>query len=223
MKHGFDTPEKRKYGYSSWLAMKARCLYIKHPAYSNYGGRGITIDPRWLDSEHGFENFLLDMGPRPSLGHSLDRINSNGNYTKDNCKWSTWADQGLHRRTSAISKNLKKHKWWKKKLYEFIHSFIKSFRLGFNRDTPLFSKHIGISFPEFRKYIESLWVPGMSWDNYGKGAGKWCFDHIIPTNKFDLSKAKDRKKCFHFRNIQPMWWEVNLAKRKEEYKVYESI
>jgi hypothetical protein len=212
--HGYGNKTHRKKGYSSWIAMKARCLNPNHEAYNNYGGRGITIDPRWLGKD-GFVNFLADMGERPSIRHSLDRYpDVNGNYCKENCRWATWEQQGIAKRTSPVTENFKKHEWQKKKLYAFIHSFIKSFRLGFNRDTPLFVEHIGISFPGFRSYIESLWLPGMTWDNYGKGPGKWQFDHILPCNTFDLSKEEDRKKCFFWKNMQPMWWEDHKKKSK---------
>lgn len=80
--------------YQSWIAMKKRCRYVKHPCYHRYGGRGITVCDRWIDS---FENFLADMGPRPE-GMTLDRIDNDGNYEPGNCKWSTRAEQTLKRR-----------------------------------------------------------------------------------------------------------------------------
>jgi hypothetical protein len=73
--------------------MKERCLYYKHISYSNYGGKGVEIDPRWLR----FENFLKDMGNRPS-GRSLDRIDPNGNYNKSNCRWATSKVQNSNKR-----------------------------------------------------------------------------------------------------------------------------
>lgn len=213
-KHGQHTPKNRKNGYTSWIAMKTRCLNPKYDSYKNYGGRGITIDPRWLDKEHGFENFFVDMGPRPSLDHSLDRVDVDGNYCKSNCRWATWEEQGLAKRTTPHSKNLIEHKKWKTKLYGILNKFMESRRFGFIRDTPLFIEHIGISFPNFRMHIESLWTIGMNWNNYGSGFGKWQFDHIQPCNTFDLSNEKDRKVCFHFSNIQPMWFEDHRKKSK---------
>lgn len=83
--------------YKSWREMKSRCYNPNNNAYSGYGGRGITVCDRWLNS---FENFLLDMGRRPSKDHSLDRYpnNATGNYEPTNCRWATWEQQNGNRR-----------------------------------------------------------------------------------------------------------------------------
>ena len=75
--------------YSSWYNMKERCYTIDNINYKNYGGRGIKVCDRWLNS---FENFIEDMGERPE-GTSIDRIDNNGNYEPSNCKWSTQKEQ----------------------------------------------------------------------------------------------------------------------------------
>ena len=74
--------------------MKSRCLDPNAVGYEYWGGRGITICDRWIDS---FENFLEDMGERPE-GKSLDRINNDGNYEKENCRWATPQEQRGNRR-----------------------------------------------------------------------------------------------------------------------------
>jgi hypothetical protein len=80
--------------YVSWVAMKQRCLNEKDPSYRRYGGRGIKVCRRWLK----FENFLTDMGERPS-GTSLDRFpNNHGPYAKSNCRWATPRQQAEARR-----------------------------------------------------------------------------------------------------------------------------
>lgn len=75
--------------YSSWLNMKTRCTNPKFKQWKDYGGRGITICKEWLNS---FEQFYIDMGRRP-IGTSIDRINVNGNYEPNNCKWATTKEQ----------------------------------------------------------------------------------------------------------------------------------
>ena len=71
---------------------------------------------------------------------------------------------------------------------------------------------VGLTSPQYRAYIESLWKEGMSWDNYGHGKGKWTIDHIIPKSHFDLTDPEQYKKCSHYTNTQPMWYEENVSK-----------
>lgn len=85
--------------YSSWISLKNRCLNPNSPSYPDYGRRGITVCLRWLDS---FENFRSDMGPRPSKKHSIGRIDNNGNYEPDNCRWETQTQQSRNTRSNVF-------------------------------------------------------------------------------------------------------------------------
>ena|SRR5439155_19885045 len=82
-----------------WQGMKQRCSNPNTKHWRYYGKRGIGVCERWLES---FDNFLADMGPRPSPKHSIDRINSNGNYEPSNCRWATWRQQMETRRPKAL-------------------------------------------------------------------------------------------------------------------------
>lgn len=71
---------------------------------------------------------------------------------------------------------------------------------------------IGCTMPFLRQYLESLWREGMSWNTYGFGRGKWVIDHIIACEKFNLTNPEEQKRCFHYTNLQPLWWEENAEK-----------
>jgi hypothetical protein len=92
--HGLcKTPE-----YRTWSAMKRRCFNHGTEHFAEYGGRGITVCDRW----QSFENFLADMGARPTPKHSIERVDNSGNYEPDNCKWETMIGQSNNKRNNRI-------------------------------------------------------------------------------------------------------------------------
>lgn len=92
--HGYARKYQRTVEHRIWCDMRKRCRLPTASHYDRYGGRGIRVCERWLIS---FENFLHDMGSRPSSQHSLDRINVNGDYEPSNCRWATRSEQAKNK------------------------------------------------------------------------------------------------------------------------------
>lgn len=95
-KHGYANDKKNSSEYTAWINIRNRCNVSKNKAYKLYGGRGIKVCERWLI----FANFIADMGDKPSTKHSIDRIDTNGNYEPGNCRWATKLVQARNTRTN---------------------------------------------------------------------------------------------------------------------------
>jgi hypothetical protein len=92
--HGLSRSPEHKI----WCGIRGRCSNPNHSSFPKYGARGITVCERWLK----FENFLADMGPRPSSKHSIDRIDPNGNYEPGNCRWASQTEQANNKRNTRL-------------------------------------------------------------------------------------------------------------------------
>lgn len=95
-KHGETVNDKKSPEYRAWGNMRSRCANPNHPHFHHYGGRGISVCDEWSS----FDAFLRDMGRRPTDGHSIDRIDNNGNYEPSNCRWATKYQQSRNTRAN---------------------------------------------------------------------------------------------------------------------------
>lgn len=139
----------------AFLNMKARCYNESHMYYHNYGGRGITVCDRWLES---FENFYADMGDKPFKEAQLDRIDNNGNYEPDNCRWITPHENSLNQR--------KRHD------YGIVHTKSKKYYTAIKRKGLSRISKARRSIEETRE-IRNKWIA-----EYEDNPEKWIEDTI---------------------------------------------
>lgn len=132
--------------YTIWQGMMRRCYNKKDPAYPRYGGSGLTVCNRWRTS---FTNFFKDMGPRPSIGHSIDRKKNSKGYSPGNCRWATRSEQARNMTSNRIIEAFGK----KKLLIEWSEEFgvsIKNISHRISRGVPA---EAAISEPLFSKKL----------------------------------------------------------------------
>lgn len=96
------TNNRKRIEYGIWSCIKTRCYNVNSQDFKNYGGRGITVCDEWKNS---FLAFYRDMGPRPSKDHSVDRIDNEKGYFKENCRWATKTEQARNRRKRVDNKS----------------------------------------------------------------------------------------------------------------------
>ena len=97
--HGMRRRKHTTQEYTVWCNIRQRCNDQNSISYKYYGARGISVCERWINS---FENFINDMGNKPTKEHSIGRINNNGNYSPDNCRWETIHDQSRNTRRNRL-------------------------------------------------------------------------------------------------------------------------
>lgn len=143
---GLKNGNKIQGEYRVWLKMRERCISPSAVGYENYGGRGIKICDRWIGKD-GFSNFLTDMGNRPSPKYSLDRIDNNGNYEPENCRWATRIEQNRNSRNNTILTYNGRSQCiaeWAEEFGLNYETFLsRIMRLGANKALSLGSKHGG--------------------------------------------------------------------------------
>lgn len=137
-----------------WNGMNARCHNPKDKDYQDYGGRGIVVCERWRD----YDNFVADMGPRPSRNHSIDRIASDGNYEPSNCRWATKLVQQRNKRNNVLLTargETKPRAEWAELSGINISTLVNRLRRGWSHEeaifTPILQKNMPLDVARERK------------------------------------------------------------------------
>ncbi len=127
--------------YRCWKTIKNRCYNPKFKQYVDYGGRGIRVCPRWLES---YENFLADMGRKPDNSFSIQRLNNDGDYSPENCTWATDSEQRRNKRNTrwiTIDGITKSRIEWLEELRVSASTFGWRKKRGWSDEEALYGKH----------------------------------------------------------------------------------
>ena len=138
--------------YKIWQTMKRRC-YSETNNAKNYRDRGITVCDRWLES---FENFYEDMGPRPTTKHSIDRIDNDGDYCPENCRWATTTEQLNNTRSNArmtLNGETKTRSEWSRVLGISLGTIESRKRYGWSDEKALTTPVRGYLRPQFAEAL----------------------------------------------------------------------
>jgi len=171
--------------YTIWQNMKARCLNPNNKHYANYGGRGIKICNEWIND---FNQFVKDMGERPQ-GYSIDRIDNNGDYTPNNCRWATKETQQRNRR--AI----------RKITIEGIEYLVCELaeKYGFKGDTLVQRAKTAKTFDELVDKNRKVYKEGLALGGKASGAKKQAMTHCKAGHEFTEANThvskKNHRKC----------------------------
>lgn len=162
--------------YQTWQGIKARCLNPNNKHYQNYGGRGIKICSEWLTN---FNQFVIDMGERP-IGYSIDRIDNNGDYTPNNCKWSTKKEQQRNRR---VTKHI---------TIEGIDYLICDIaeKFGFKYDTIENRAKTAKTFDELVDKNRKVYKDGLALGGKASGAKKQAMTHCKNGHEFNEENTR---------------------------------
>ncbi len=189
----FSQRKKNKDGLHSWCK-ECVCLYNKN-FYANNIEKCKQKNKDWRDNN-----------VERNKQRNKDWLANNSEYRSDYKK-------DYRNKNKDVINHYKREKWArdmqcpKFRLKESIRSRYK--RVIKQKNTTVRSKEmVGCSIEELKLHIESKFIDGMNWNNYGK----WHIDHIKPISSFDLSKEDEVKKCFHYSNLQPLWEIDNLKK-----------
>lgn len=142
--------------YFTWIGIKDRCYNKNCPRFSDYGGRGITVCETWVNS---FVDFLVDMGRKPSKNHSIDRINVDGNYSFENCRWATRKEQSRNtRKTKYLTNNgiTKPITEWAEELDISVTTLKGRLKLGWSVEETLTKPRKEQKYYEYNNEIHNL-------------------------------------------------------------------